>query len=136
MTPLTFYFNLDHKYMFIEVVSYRKIYISMSIITCSLDSTCKFIDLQKYLQKRRIVKQIKKVNGVAYYSRTTLFTIRSRRDRSSYHVRNGQKNMVHGRAGVGSTSSPGSHAFARENDGRWGVPRTTSDPSVVYLLRM
>jgi hypothetical protein len=46
--------------MFIEVVSYRKIYISMSIITCSLDSTCKFIDLQKYLQKRRIVKQIKK----------------------------------------------------------------------------
>jgi hypothetical protein len=38
----------------------------MSIVTRTLDSTCKFIDLQKYLQKRRIVKRMKKVNGVIH----------------------------------------------------------------------
>jgi hypothetical protein len=36
----------------------------MSIISCTLDSTCSFINIQKYLQKRQIVKRMKKVNGV------------------------------------------------------------------------
>jgi hypothetical protein len=34
----------------------------MSIVTCTLDLTCNLIDLEKYLQKRQIVKLIKKVN--------------------------------------------------------------------------
>jgi hypothetical protein len=38
----------------------------MSIVTCTLDLTCKFIDLEKYFQKRRIVKPMKKVNDVIY----------------------------------------------------------------------
>jgi hypothetical protein len=36
------------------------------VVSCTIDSTCSFINLQKYLQKRRIVKQMEKVNGVIY----------------------------------------------------------------------
>jgi hypothetical protein len=38
----------------------------MSIVKYTLDLTCRFINLQKYLQKKRIVKHMKKVNGVIY----------------------------------------------------------------------
>jgi hypothetical protein len=38
----------------------------MSILTCTLDLTCKFVDLQKYLQKRQIAKRMKKSNGTVY----------------------------------------------------------------------
>jgi hypothetical protein len=38
----------------------------MSIVTCTLDLTYKFSDLEKYLHKRRIVTLMKKVNGVIY----------------------------------------------------------------------
>jgi hypothetical protein len=34
----------------------------MSIVTCTLDLTGKFIDLQKYFQKRRIAKRMKNIN--------------------------------------------------------------------------
>jgi hypothetical protein len=43
-----------------------KICIIISIVTCNLDLTCKFTDLQKYLHKRWIVTQMEKFNGVIY----------------------------------------------------------------------
>jgi hypothetical protein len=41
----------------------------MFTVTCTLDLTCNFIGLQKYLKKRRIVKQMGKNNCVIYLRR-------------------------------------------------------------------
>jgi ribulose kinase len=45
----------------------------MSVVTCPIDLTCKFIYLQKYVQKRRIFKRVKKVNDVIYSLHSRLF---------------------------------------------------------------